>query len=168
MKQALVRSAGILALCAAPLAAQQGTPPAAVSAAPGAARITPQEIDAHIRFLSSDLLEGRAPATRGGRLAAEYIAAQLRRYGVEPGVNGSYFQEVPIDVVGADAVHHPRERGRQGQRRAPLPGGRGGVGRLRRAAPPRRTPRWCSWATGAPRPSSAGTTSRAWTSGARS
>jgi Zn-dependent M28 family amino/carboxypeptidase len=64
--------------------------------------ITPHEIDGHLRFLSSDLLEGRAPATRGGRLAAEYIAAQLRAFGVEPGVNGSYFQQVPIDIVAAD------------------------------------------------------------------
>jgi len=56
-----------------------------------------------MRFLSSDLLEGRAPATRGGRIAAEYIASQLRLFGVEPGAaNGSYFQEFPIDVVGAD------------------------------------------------------------------
>src|SRR5688500_19864922 len=65
--------------------------------------ITAGEIDAHIRFLSSDLLEGRAPATRGGRLTAEYIASQLRAAGVEPaGENGGYFQRVPIDVVGAD------------------------------------------------------------------
>jgi len=62
-------------------------------------RIDAREIDAHLRFLSSDLLEGRAPATRGGRLAAEYIASQLETFGVEPGVNGSYFQDVPIDVV---------------------------------------------------------------------
>ena len=61
--------------------------------------VTAAEIDAHLRFLSSDLLEGRAPGTRGGRLAAEYIATQLRAYGVEPGVNGSYFQPVPIDVL---------------------------------------------------------------------
>ena len=60
------------------------------------------EIDGHLRFLSSDLLEGRAPATRGGRLAAEYIASQLRAAGVEPASNGSYFQQVPIDVVTAD------------------------------------------------------------------
>jgi hypothetical protein len=33
--------------------------------------ITPREIDAHLRFLASDLLEGRAPAMRGGRLAEE-------------------------------------------------------------------------------------------------
>ena len=61
--------------------------------------ITEAEIDGHLRFLSSDLLEGRAPGTRGGRLTAEYLAAQLRAYGVEPGVNGSYFQPVPIDVM---------------------------------------------------------------------
>lgn len=64
--------------------------------------ITAAEVDAHLRFLSSDLLEGRAPATRGGQLAAEYIASELRQYGVAPGVNGSYFQDVPIDVVGAE------------------------------------------------------------------
>ena len=61
--------------------------------------ITAAEIDGHLRFLSSDLLEGRAPGTRGGRLTAEYIAAQLRASGVEPGVDGSYFQQVPIDVM---------------------------------------------------------------------
>jgi Zn-dependent M28 family amino/carboxypeptidase len=67
------------------------------------ARITPEEIDAHLRFLSSDLLEGRAPATRGGRLAEEYIASQLKTFGVRPGVGDtSYFQRVPIDVVKAD------------------------------------------------------------------
>src|SRR5688500_8302243 len=54
----------------------------------GGAGITPAEIDGHLRFLSSDALEGRAPATRGGELAAEYIAAQLRIAGVEPAVNG--------------------------------------------------------------------------------
>src|SRR5467141_4157827 len=56
-------------------------------------------MDAHLRFLSSDLLEGRAPATRGGRLAAEYIAAQFQAMGLQPaGENGSYFQ--PVALVG--------------------------------------------------------------------
>lgn len=64
--------------------------------------ITPAEIDGYLRFLSSDLLEGRAPATRGGRLAAEYIASQLRAFGLRPGLDSSYFQTVPIDVVTAD------------------------------------------------------------------
>lgn len=66
--------------------------------------ISMTEIDAHLRFLSTDLLEGRAPATRGGRIAEEYIAAQLKVFGVKPGVgDSSYFQRVPIDVVRADA-----------------------------------------------------------------
>ena len=56
-------------------------------------------IDAHLRFLSSDLLEGRAPATRGGQLATAYIAAQFQALGLEPaGEKGSYFQ--PIALVG--------------------------------------------------------------------
>ncbi|MDQ2765588.1 MAG: M28 family peptidase [Gemmatimonadota bacterium] len=64
--------------------------------------IAATEIDGDLRFLSSDLLEGRAPATRADKLTTEYIADQLRSAGVEPGVNGSYFQTVPIDVVKAD------------------------------------------------------------------
>lgn len=71
---------------AAPLAAQE---------------IKEREIRAHLEFLSSDLLEGRAPATRGGALTEQYLAAQLRALGIEPANNGSYFQRVPIDVVGA-------------------------------------------------------------------
>jgi Zn-dependent M28 family amino/carboxypeptidase len=65
-------------------------------------RVTTAEIDGDLRFLSSDLLEGRAPATRGGQLASEYIASQLRAAGAAPAVSGSYFQRVPIDVVTAD------------------------------------------------------------------
>ncbi|MGH7665297.1 MAG: M28 family peptidase [Gemmatimonadaceae bacterium] len=71
------------------------------SPAPPAIDIRPAEIDGHIRFFSSDLLEGRAPATRGGALTAEYIASQLIIAGLEPGADSSWFQEVPIDVVSA-------------------------------------------------------------------
>jgi len=80
------RVAFLAFLTAAPLAAQ--------------APITSAEIDGHLRFLSSDLLEGRAPASRGGRLTEEYLANQLRSFGVAPAVNGTYFQRVPIDIVG--------------------------------------------------------------------
>ncbi|WP_071824774.1 M28 family peptidase [Gloeobacter kilaueensis] len=56
-------------------------------------------IDGYLRFLSSDLLEGRAPATRGGELAEEYIASVFHSLGLEPGMpDGSYFQKVPITV----------------------------------------------------------------------
>ena len=59
-------------------------------------------VDAHLRFLSHPLLEGRAPGTRGGTLAAEYIAAQFERSGLEP-VAHTWFQPVPM--VGMDP--HP-------------------------------------------------------------
>jgi Zn-dependent M28 family amino/carboxypeptidase len=92
------RSSAVIATTAAFIAASSVGAQTSAHVAP----ITAAEIDGHLRFLSSDLLEGRAPATRGGRLAAEYIASQLRAAGVEPGSNGSYFQQVPIDVVTAD------------------------------------------------------------------
>jgi len=57
--------------------------------------IRERTIDAHLRFLSHPLLEGRAPGTRGGMLAAEYIAAQMERIGLEP-VNHTFFQPVPM------------------------------------------------------------------------
>jgi Zn-dependent M28 family amino/carboxypeptidase len=54
-------------------------------------------LTAHLRMLSHDLMEGRAPSTRGGTLAAEYIATQMGVIGLEPGGdNGTYFQQVPI------------------------------------------------------------------------
>ena len=87
-------SAAGLALALAPLS---------TLTAQRAAPISTQEIDAHLRFLSSDLLEGRAPATRGGELATAYIASVLQSSGLEPGVKGGWFQQVPIDIVGADA-----------------------------------------------------------------
>src|SRR5438874_3053901 len=56
-------------------------------------------LDAHIRYLADDLLEGRAPGTRGGRLAAQYIAAQFEALELEPaGPDSSYFQ--PVALVG--------------------------------------------------------------------
>jgi len=40
-------------------------------------------IRAHVKFLSSDLLEGRGPGTRGDALTTNYIAAQFESYGLE-------------------------------------------------------------------------------------
>jgi len=82
---------------ASTVAAIQGLPPAARAAAES---IDPEKIRAHVRFLSLDLLEGRGPGTRGGELAAEYIATQFALSGLEPaGDNGTYFQRVPLYAV---------------------------------------------------------------------
>ncbi|HEY0139533.1 MAG TPA: M20/M25/M40 family metallo-hydrolase [Thermoanaerobaculia bacterium] len=53
-------------------------------------------IRAHMQFLASDMLEGRGTGTRGYRIAAEYVAAQYALSGLEPGANGSWYQEVPF------------------------------------------------------------------------
>ena len=61
------------------------------------AAIDPEKIRAHVKFLSSDLLEGRGTGQRGGDIAAEYIATEFALYGLKPGAeNGSYFQDVPM------------------------------------------------------------------------
>src|ERR1035438_6570917 len=59
--------------------------------------ITPELLRSHIRFLSSDLLEGRGPATRGDQLAEAYIQSQLEGLGLGPGApGGGWVQKVPL------------------------------------------------------------------------
>jgi Zn-dependent M28 family amino/carboxypeptidase len=71
------------------------------SADPAVDRITAAGIRGHLYYLSHDLLEGRGTGTRGGDLAAEYIAAQYQRMGLLP-VEGSYFQDVPLLGIHTD------------------------------------------------------------------
>src|SRR5215472_6447166 len=48
------------------------------------ASINPERIRAHVKYLSSDLLEGRGTGQRGGDIAAEYIATEFSLYGLKP------------------------------------------------------------------------------------
>jgi Zn-dependent M28 family amino/carboxypeptidase len=51
----------------------------------------------HVKFLASDLLEGRGVGVRGGDLATEYLAGQLALAGAKPaGDNGTYFQNLTL------------------------------------------------------------------------
>ncbi|MEP6539271.1 MAG: peptidase M28, partial [Bryobacteraceae bacterium] len=66
--------------------------------------VSGSKIKAHVKFLSSDLLEGRGVGTRGGELAAEYIASQFAVAGARPaGEGGTYFQRVPLMGVTTQA-----------------------------------------------------------------
>ena len=61
--------------------------------------ITRAALEAPIRFLSSDLLEGRGPATRGDQLARLYLQTRLEGMGYQPAfANGAWQQ--PFDIVG--------------------------------------------------------------------
>jgi Zn-dependent M28 family amino/carboxypeptidase len=107
MKSFLYPVLSLMALLGLSLQAQEMAMPElpAIPGVPAAARqaaasIDPQKIGAHVRFLASDLLEGRGPGTRGGQLAAEYIATQFALAGARPaGENGTYFQKVPLMAV---------------------------------------------------------------------
>ena len=66
-------------------------------------RITPNSLRGHLSFLSSDLLEGRDTPSRGLDLAAEYIAAQFRRAGLEAIGDDGYFQTANWKVAEPDA-----------------------------------------------------------------
>ncbi len=59
-------------------------------------RISAQSLRGHLSFIASDLLEGRATPSRGLDLAAEYIASQFRRVGLEPIGDDGYFQTATL------------------------------------------------------------------------
>ncbi|MFP5262751.1 MAG: M28 family metallopeptidase [Blastocatellia bacterium] len=55
-------------------------------------RISADSLRGHLSFIASDALEGRDTPSRGLDIAAEYIAAQFRRAGIEPAGDDGYFQ----------------------------------------------------------------------------
>ncbi|HEX9985631.1 MAG TPA: M28 family peptidase [Thermoanaerobaculia bacterium] len=82
----------LLTVSSATLAA---APPEAVQRSLNA--ISGNAVKAHVKFLASDLLEGRGPGTRGDALATQYIASQFEEMGLLPaGDGGSYFQKVSL------------------------------------------------------------------------
>jgi len=91
--------AGALASGQASLAGAQSAPmpPAVGKAANG--YITRAALEAPIRFLSSDLLEGRGPATRADQLARLYLQTRLEGMGLQPAFAGGEWQQ-PFDIVG--------------------------------------------------------------------
>jgi len=87
-----------LALSASVAAADSAVVPASVEKAANT-YITRAALEAPIRFLSSDLLEGRGPATRGDQLARLYLQTELGGMGYQAAfANGAWQQ--PFDIVG--------------------------------------------------------------------
>jgi hypothetical protein len=66
------------------------------------AQVKERDVRAHLGFLASDALQGRGSATPYERIGAEYIASQLRQFGIDPAgdkdASGSptYFQAVTL------------------------------------------------------------------------
>jgi Zn-dependent M28 family amino/carboxypeptidase len=88
------------ALLSFPSAAQETPPGYAPVEQAAAATITPEELRGTVRFLADDLLEGRGPGTRGGRLTELYLATEMEKLGLSPGApDGTWFQ--PVEFVGS-------------------------------------------------------------------
>ncbi|MGZ8348815.1 MAG: M28 family metallopeptidase [Allosphingosinicella sp.] len=51
--------------------------------------------------LSSDAFEGRAPGTAGEEQTVELLAREFERAGLQPGNNGSWYQDVPLVEISA-------------------------------------------------------------------
>ena len=55
------------------------------------------------RVLSSDEFEGRLPGTAGEAKTVAYLVEQFEQAGLQPGNNGSWFQEVPlVEITGSE------------------------------------------------------------------
>jgi Zn-dependent M28 family amino/carboxypeptidase len=58
--------------------------------------VTADDIKSQIAVLANDSLQGRKPFTTGETRTINYISSQFKQLGLEPGNNGSYFQDVPM------------------------------------------------------------------------
>jgi Zn-dependent M28 family amino/carboxypeptidase len=66
--------------------------------------IDPQRILQHIKVMSSNKFEGRAPGTNGEELSVAYIETQFHDFGLKPGnPDGTFIQKVPL--VGITATN---------------------------------------------------------------
>jgi aminopeptidase YwaD len=83
-------------------AATKPAPPAAASAAAKSNEALQRSIRAHMEYLASDALRGRGSATEDELKAAQYIAAQFQKYGIQPAGDAdaagkkTFIQNVPL------------------------------------------------------------------------
>ncbi|HYI42165.1 MAG TPA: M28 family metallopeptidase [Sphingomicrobium sp.] len=101
--------AGALALVAAPAVAQN------------APSFDAERIRTHVRTLSADSFEGRAPATRGEAMTVDYLVREFKAAGLQPGgqlLNGQrqWTQDVPLlrsEIVGSPRLQITTSAGAQ-------------------------------------------------------
>ena len=74
-----------------------GCAPKPVDLGPAINSITAPDLLAHIKTLSSDSFEGRAPGSHGEDLTVAYLTGQFKKIGLKPGnPDGTYVQKVPL------------------------------------------------------------------------
>jgi hypothetical protein len=69
---------------------------------PPATGVKADDLMAHIKILSADEFEGRAPGTAGEEKSIEYLTAKFKELGLAPGnPDGTYIQKVPLAGITA-------------------------------------------------------------------
>ncbi len=111
----LIPAATVLLLAASPVAAPRQAPavhsglhglpglPMPAGAERAAQAIHRGSLEAPIRYLADDLLEGRGPSSRGDELSRLYLQTSLESLGYEPGGPGGAWQQ-PFEMVGIAAT----------------------------------------------------------------
>ena len=90
----------LVGLMAAGVCAAEGAAPFPAAVEQTAqANITRATLEAPIRYLASDALEGRGPGSRGDQLARLYLATELESLGLKPGGPNGQWQQ-PVEFVG--------------------------------------------------------------------
>ena len=96
LKDHKFRAAGWLIFAAAVVlvgcARETGTPSTAETALQG---ISPRALEAHVRFLADDHLQGRMTGSAEYAIAANYVESQFRQIGLQPKGTAGYLQAVP-------------------------------------------------------------------------
>ena len=69
-------------------------------------RINAADFASSVQTLSSDAFGGRAPGSAGEQMTVDFLEAEFRRLGLQPGNNGSFVQNVPMveTTAAADTV----------------------------------------------------------------
>ena len=71
------------------------------------AAISADDLRARLFLIADDSMMGRLPGQAGNYQAADYVASEFERLGLEPaGENGTYFQTVPFVLMAPDAGTH--------------------------------------------------------------
>ena len=128
------------------------TDPATQPRGAAADGISETSVRSHMEFLASDAMNGRASGSRDEWIAANYVAAHLRRLGLEPlGDAGSYVQTIelersefgapPVLTIGNRRFTHGKELALAGM---PLPRISGPLVRQQKARRCRADPWSCS------------------------
>ena len=87
----------VLALAVLTFACAPSARPSSASPAATSPEITPSDLRARLTAYADDSMLGRRSGELGGVKATEFLAAEVRRLGLEPaGENGTYFQAVPM------------------------------------------------------------------------